>query len=125
MSETIVVVEEAAALDDARARGRSRFAGLDPEIAADTDPSRITDSAAWANHIAPTLRCLAGFRDDGYGTWQVDGEIALIADGDESDNPADAELMPASAFHRHVVDEWYEGAYAAIDAAVRDTETDR
>jgi len=118
MSETIVVVEEAAALDDARARGRSRFAGLDPDVAADADPSRITDSAAWANHIAPTLRCLAGFRDAGYGTWQVDGPIALVADGDEGDEPADAEIVQAGDFHGEVVDAWYQGAYAAIDDAI-------
>ncbi len=124
MTETITVVEEVEALDHAYSRGYDRFAGLDPEIAADADPSRITDSASWANHIAPMLRATAGFRDGGMGTWQIDGRIALIEDGDEADHPADARLMPASTFHREVVDAWYEGAYAALDAAVRDTEYD-
>lgn len=118
MSETITVVEEARALDDAYTRGYERFSGMDSEIAADADPSRITDSAAWANHIAPTLRCLAGYSDGGYGTWQIDGDIALIVDGDEGDHPAEAEVMEASTFHREVVDAWYDGAYAAIDDAL-------
>jgi hypothetical protein len=118
MTETITVVEEATALDDAYGRGYSRFSGLDPRVAEDAEPARITDSAAWANHIAPTLRCMAGFRDGGHGTWQIDGDIALIVDGDESDHPADAEVIQASMFHQDVIDAWYEGAYAAIDDAL-------
>jgi len=118
MTETIVVVEEAEALAHAYGRGYDRFAGIDADVAADTDPSRITDSAAWANHIAPTLRCTAGYRDSGYGTWQVNGSIALVEDGDEGDHPADAVVMDAADFHREVVEAWYDGAYAAIDDAV-------
>jgi len=118
MTDDIIVVREAEAKGEAYSRGYDRFSGMEADLAADTDPSRITDSAVWTNHIAPTLRCMAGFRDAGFGTWQVDGPIALVADGDEGDEPADAEIIQAGDFHGEVVDAWYQGAYAAIDDAI-------
>jgi len=118
MTDDIVVVREAEAKGDAYSRGYDRFAGMDADLAADADPAYFSDSAAWANHVLPTLRCMSGYRDDGYGTWQVDGEIALVENGDEDDEPAEAVTMLASDLQSEVVDAWYEGAYAAIDDAI-------
>lgn len=125
MTDNITVVRETHALDEAWEMGYERFSGIDPELAADVDPSRITDSAAWANHIAPTLRCLAGHRDSGYGTWTEDGQIALIPVGNEDDRPTDGVVTTASEFHRSVVDTWYNGAYKALDTAAETSEADR
>jgi hypothetical protein len=61
---------------------------------------------------------MSGYRDAGYGTWQIDGEIALVQNGDEDDEPAEAVAMLASDLQGEVVDAWYEGAYAAIDDAI-------
>ena len=118
MIDDIVVVTEAEALGEAYTRGYDRFSGMDAEIAEDVDPAYFTDSAAWANHVLPTLRCMSGYRDRGRGTYQVDGTIALIRDGDELDEPADADVILASDFQGAVVDAWYNGVYAAIDDAI-------
>lgn len=118
MTQDIVVVTEAEALSEAYTRGYDRFSGMDAEIAEDVDPAYFTDSAAWANHVLPTLRCMSGYRDSGMGTWQVDGEVAVIQDGDEGDEPAGATTMLASDFQDRVVDAWYNGVYAALDDAV-------
>lgn len=36
----------------------------------DSDPRLPTDSANWANNIAPKLRALSGYEDEGHGTYQ-------------------------------------------------------
>ena len=44
----------------------------DPEQAADETPELLeapTDSARYANHIAPKLRAIAGYHDSGHGTY--------------------------------------------------------
>jgi len=117
MTQDIVVVEEAWSKDEAEAMGHRRFRGM--EIPAPhVDPVEpFHDSAQWANHVLPTLRCMAGFRDSGHGTWQIGGEIALIEDGDESDQPADAVKMQAGNYLGELVDAWHQGAYRAVEQA--------
>jgi len=117
MTQDIVVVEEARSKDEAEAMGFRRFEGM--EIPAPhVDPVEpFHDSAQWANHVLPTLRCMAGYRDSGHGTWQIGGGIALIEDGEESDQPADAVKMQAGNYLGELVDAWHQGAYRAVEQA--------
>ena len=111
MTEDIIVVREAHALDEAEAMARRRYSDL-PDVAVASDDFCVrTDGAEWANHIAPTLRCLAGYRDSGMGTWGVNGEIALIPDGCEDDRPSEATVMKASVFVSKVHQAYREAAY--------------
>jgi hypothetical protein len=98
MTADIIVVEEAESKDQVEAMARRRYSDIPPTaLAADRFDVR-TDGAEWANHIAPTIRCIAGHRDNGYGTWTHDGQIALIPDGNELDTPAEAETLKASQY---------------------------
>lgn len=111
MTEDIIVVREAHALDEAEAMAQRRYSDLPREVVASEDFVVRTDGAEWANHIAPTLRCLAGYRDSGMGTWSVNGEIALIPDGCEQDRPSEALTLKASVFVSDVHKAYRETAY--------------
>jgi hypothetical protein len=98
MTAEIIVVEEAESKDKVEAMARRRYSDI-PPLALESGEFRVrTDGSEWANHIAPTIRCVAGHRDNGTGCWTHDGQIALIADGDELDTPAEAETLTASQY---------------------------
>jgi hypothetical protein len=98
MTAEIIVIEEAESKDRVEAMARRRYSDI-PPVALESGDFRIrTESAKFINHIAPTIRCIAGYRDNGHGTWGHDGDIALIADGDEMDTPAEAETLTASQY---------------------------
>jgi len=115
MTDTIAVVEEAQALDEAYAMGRRRFEDMDIKDPESFTLEHFRDSAQYTNHVLPTLRCMAGFGDSGVGTWQVPREVALIADGDGKDHPADAEITHCSHIFERLVEKWTQGAYAAVE----------
>lgn len=111
MTDTIPVVYEAEALHEAEELARKEYQDI-PLVALEADQFRVrTDSAHWANGIAPTLRCLSGFGDSGYGCYQQDREIALVPTGCGDDRPAEAELLRAQQFSRDVFQAYRDQAY--------------
>lgn len=111
MTNTIPVVYEAEALHEAEKLARKEYQDI-PLVALEADQFRVrTDSAHWANGIAPELRALSGFEDSGYGCYQQDREIALIPTGCGDDRPAEAELLRAQQFSRDVFQAYRDQAY--------------
>jgi hypothetical protein len=98
MTPDLVVVEEAIAEDKVRDMARRRYSDLPREVLESDHFEVRTDSAQWCNHIQPAIRCAAGYRDHGRGTWTVNGPIALVLDGEEGDSPAAAESSSARDF---------------------------
>jgi len=117
MSDTIPVVRESYARDTAEQRGYNKFADMDETQVVNADPTMITDSAWWANHELPRLRAMAGADDHGHGTYTDHQDIALIPVGDEDDRPAEAKLTHSKWLFSELVDDWFEGAYRAIEEA--------
>jgi hypothetical protein len=115
MTADIIVVEEAESKDQVEAMARRRYSDI-PPIALESGDFRVrTDGSEWANHIAPTIRCIAGHRDNGTGCWTHDGQIALIPDGDELDTPAEAETLTASQYAQELHRVYREEAYAQYE----------
>jgi len=117
MTKEITVVCEVDAKDEARSMGYRRYADMDAADIVAAWPIPYQEHGSWDTHILPTLRCLAGYGDAGYGTYQQRQDVALIQDGDESDMPADAVVIDCSIIMDELVDTWRTGA----DQAVRDT----
>jgi len=122
MTETIPVIREAEALDEAEAMGRAHFADLPGDVADVADPAHVTDSAWWANHELPRLRAMSGYADRHGGTFTEVREVAVIPDGCEDDRPAEADVTTSDRLHEELVSAWFEGAYQAIDAVAETQE---
>lgn len=116
MSETIAVVNERDALLDAYELGHNRGSRADVtgDPRADEDPdfdlSEIKSSASWDNIVDPKLRAMAGYGDDGHGTYQVERQIALVPPGNEDDDPAEARLRASPKFYVRLADAYDMGA---------------
>jgi len=111
MTDRIPVVYEAEALHEAEKLARKEYQDI-PLVALEADQFRVrTDSAHWANGIAPELRRISGFGDSGYGCYQQDREIALVPTGCGDDRPAEAELLRAQQFSRDVFQAYRDQAY--------------
>jgi hypothetical protein len=111
MSDTIPVIYESAALDDAENLARSEYSDI-PLVALEADEFHVrTDSAHYANGIAPELRRISGYGDATFGTYQEEREIALIPVGHADDQPADAILMSSRTLGKKVHDTYREEAY--------------
>lgn len=108
MVHNVAVVREARAKEQAYRLGYSEFDGA-PSV--DGSLGTFRQTARWANIIAPKLRAAAGYDDAGHGTYQEDRKVAVVAPGDEDDEPADAELVDS----RYV----YDDLMAAFDAGAR------
>jgi len=115
MSDTIPVIYEAEALNEAEALARSEYADI-PLEALQADHFQVrTDSAHWANGIAPELRRISGYGDATYGTYQEEREIALIPVGHADDQPAEAILMSSRTLGEKVHDAYREEAYRCYE----------
>jgi len=111
MTDTIPVIYESAALDDAESLARSEYSDI-PLVALQADDFQVrTDSAHYANGIAPELRRISGYGDRTYGTYQEEREIALIPVGDADDQPAEAIIMSSRTLAEKVHDAYREEAY--------------
>jgi hypothetical protein len=111
MTDTIPVIYESAVLDDAESLARSEYADI-PLVALQADEFQVrTDSAHYANGIAPELRRISGYADGTYGTYQEERQIALIPVGDADDQPAEALLMSSRTLAKKVHDAYREEAY--------------
>jgi len=123
MSDTITVVCECDAKDEAHSMGYRRFADMTAADIVAAWPVHYTEHGSWDRHIGPTLRCLAGYDDAGYGTYQQRQEVALIRDGDESDHPSDALLIDSMHLFDEITDAWYNGAHQAVCDTIRQSDT--
>jgi len=122
MSDTITVVCEVDAKDEAHSMGYRRFADMDAGAIVEAWPVPYTEHGSWDRHIEPTLRCLAGYDDAGYGTYQQRQEVALIRDGDEADHPTDALLIDSMHLLDEITDAWYNGAHQAVCDTLRQSD---
>jgi hypothetical protein len=126
-SDTTVVIEEAEALDSAYDAGYSEFDEI-PAAESDepADLSFFTETARYANVVAPRLRATAGLADSGHGTYQKDREVAVVPVGCEDDEPAQCRLMSARQFYEQAVHpEWRRGAHDALEGHPRGHSVDR
>jgi len=122
MTEEITVVCECDAKDEAHSMGYRRFADMDAGAIVEAWPIPYQEHGSWDSHIEPTLRCLAGYGDSGYGTYQQRQDVARIEDGDEADHPADAVVLSSSWVLDELVDAWYNGAHQAVCDTIRQSD---
>jgi len=122
MTEYITVVCECDAHDEARSMGYRRYADMAAAEIVAAWPIEYARHGSWDSHIEPTLRCLAGYGDNGYGTYQQRQDVGLIEDGDESDHPADAVVLSSSWVFDRLVDTWYSGAHQAVCDTIRQSD---
>jgi len=85
-------------------------------------PLEYASHGSWDSHILPTLRCLAGYGDRGYGTYQQRQDVALIQDGDEADMPADAIILDSGHLLDDLIDAWHSGRHQAITDTLRQSD---
>lgn len=115
--DTIPVIDEYSAREDAYEMGQERFGGSSPPE--DIHPLEVvdhfTETATWANHVHPKLRAMAGFKDRGMGTYTVARQVALIPPENADDEPAEAELVDSTWLVNELVDEFREGAFEGLD----------
>jgi len=109
------VVPAAQTLGEAYAMGYDRFTGADP-VRADVfeQVDAFKQSASWANNVAPLLRSLSGYADEGHGTYQTPRAVVVVPDGNEDDLPRTGSSRPANAVYETVVDAWQNGAMDAL-----------
>jgi hypothetical protein len=120
MSEEIAVVKPHYYTEKAYKKGYARFA--DQELPDDEMPSLegFTQSAAYANHVLPGLRSMAGFDDSGPGTYTIERKVAAIHPGCEEDEPAEAVLVPSQRVFDCLIEAWRDGAHDAMAGRDRD-----
>jgi hypothetical protein len=114
MTEEITVVCECDAHDEAFSMGYRRYADMTAKEIVESWPIHYTEHGSWDSHIEPTLRCLAGYDDAGYGTYQQRQEVALIEDGNEADMPADAMVLNSGHILDELTNSWQNGAHTAV-----------
>jgi hypothetical protein len=122
MTEEITVVCECDAKDEARSMGYRRYADMAAADIVESWPIHYTEHGSWDSHILPTLRCLAGYDDAGYGTYQQRQEVALIEDGDEADMPVYAVILNSSNLLDELISSWQEGAHRAVCDTIRQSD---
>jgi len=122
MTEEITVVCECDALDEARSMGYRRYADMTAAEIVAAWPIHYSEHGSWDTHILPTLRCLAGYGDNGYGTYQQRQDVALIQDGDESDMPADAVVLNSGHLLDDLIVSWQDGAHTAVTDTLRQSD---
>ena len=96
--------------------GHNEFSDVDASDAEEIQFSHFTESARWANVIAPKLRAMAGARDPtGKGTYTQHREVAAIHAGCEEDEPAEADLVGSEMLYEALVDAYKTGALDAVE----------
>lgn len=115
MTDTIAVVKPYYLKEEAYQMGHDRFGGVEIDAPGDFDLSPFKGTAAWANTVAPKLRCMAGHADRGHGTYQENRKVAAIEAGAEEDEPAEAELIEAADLYTELVRAFDMGAYDAVE----------
>lgn len=116
---SIKILKGDAALLLAYRDGYDEFEGFAEGSGEDFDFGHFTETARWANNIAPSLRALSGYSDGGHGTYQIEGDVAVLDAADADDVPADADVMRSSEVYDRVVDAYREGAHDAVSGSER------
>ena len=89
---TVKIIAEWDAKHEAYNRGYSRFLNRDLVDIEEYHFSQFTETAEWANTVAPDLRAMAGYDDRGHGTYQQEPEAIVLVEEPE-DEPAEGELL--------------------------------
>jgi hypothetical protein len=114
-SGDVAVVKPYYLTEEAYQMGHDEFKGIDADSAEDVEFHHFTETARWANTIAPRLRAMAGARDPtGKGTYTDHREVAAILAGCEEDKPREADLVQSNRLYDALVDAYRTGA---LDAA--------
>jgi len=106
---TIHVVDEIEAKEDAYHMGYNRFEGMD--TLEENEPLEFhlfTESAQWANNIAPKLRAMVGAKDSGHGTYQQHGEIVTVTE--PRDSPMEGQQCDSFELYNELIDMYRQGA---------------
>ncbi|UBF22792.1 hypothetical protein M1M38_gp099 [Halorubrum tailed virus 27] len=113
-------------IDDVRTAafelGFGRFKDMDPVDPETFDVSHFTETAEYANNVAPILRQLSGFGDVHGGTYQKHRDV-LVINQDEADELAadagfiDADMIWSPELFDDIHDSWLEGVYEAVELA--------
>lgn len=113
------VINEWRAKEEAYSDAYYRFSQGEEVDEEDFQFSHFTESATWANTVAPNLRAMAGYDDEGYGTYQTPVPIVLVSEPD--DEPAVGQLVEEPW---HFLDELHQayqrGAFDAATGRERD-----
>jgi hypothetical protein len=112
----VAVVKPHYLTEKAYSMGHDEFSDVEAESAEEIQFSHFTESARWANVIAPRLRSMAGAADPtGKGTHTGHREVAAIHAGCEEDEPAEADLVSSSDLYEALVDAYRTGALDAVE----------
>lgn len=109
------VVKPNYATEEAYRMGHAEFEDADIDKSENLMFGHYTESARWANVIAPKLRAMAGASDhSGKGTYTRHREVAAILPGCEEDTPAEADLIRSQDLFESLVDAFRGGAHDAV-----------
>lgn len=121
MTDDIAVVKPLYATEEAYNMGYDRFEGVaDEEEDIIWDFHHFTETAEYANNVAPDLRAMAGHADSGPGTYTINRKVAAIKEGCEEDEPAEAALIDARHVFEELVDAYRKGATDAAHGRERE-----
>lgn len=86
--------------------------------------SHHKESAKWANHTHPRLRCMAGHADPtGKGTWTGTRPVVVLREPEVDDEPAPGKLADCVHISRLLVDWWDRGALDAMEGGDMEPDT--
>jgi hypothetical protein len=111
--ETIPVVVEPEAKEEAYRMGYERFTYEPNEPTDEHWFGHYTESAEWANSKLPQLRAMAGAKDHGYGTYAEHRDIVVVEYPD--DRPMAGTQTNSKYVFGELVDQFRNGAYDKIE----------
>lgn len=112
----IAVVKANYVTEEAYEMGHDEFSDFESDSADDVEFHHFTESARWANVIAPKLRAMAGAADPtGKGTYTEHRDVAAIRPGCEEDEPAEADLVTSRRLYEALVDAYQTGALDSVE----------
>ena len=112
----VAVVKPRYVTEEAYRMGHGEFQDAEADSADDVEFHHFTETARWANTIAPKLRAMAGAYDPtGKGTYTAHRDVAAILPGCEEDEPAEAEIINSRYLYQSLVDAYRGGALDAVE----------
>lgn len=112
----VAVVKPHYLTGEAYQMGHDEFSDVEADSAEDVEFHHFTETARWANVIAPRLRAMAGAEDPtGKGTYTAHREVAAILPGYEEDEPAEADLVESQRLFEALVDAYRTGALDSVE----------
>lgn len=112
----VAVVKPHYLTEEAYSMGHDEFHDFESDSAEDVEFHHFTDTARWANILAPRLRAMAGAADPtGKGTYTQHREVAAILPGNEEDTPAEADLVDSRDLYEALVDAYRTGALDSVE----------